>query len=173
MVIRQAIDVDLDAIRQIHLAAFGDDGPEVADLAGALIADQSAQPTLVLVAEFEKMLVGSVIFSTVRVFGLDLSSCFILAPLAVSPDFQKKGIGSDLVRSGLAILQQRKADLVFVLGDPEYYRRFGFHVNHNVRAPFDLPYPEAWMCKTLGLGVPEHLEGVLVCAESLNRPEHW
>ena len=49
-----------------------------------------------------------------------------LAPMAVLPDYQHQGIGSQLVTSGLEILRQRNCPYVVVLGHPEYYPRFGF-----------------------------------------------
>jgi len=51
-----------------------------------------------------------------------------LAPVGVSPPLQRKGIGGALIRDGLARLKDRAERLVFVLGDPAYYRRFGFTV---------------------------------------------
>ena len=173
MRIREARASDANGIRAVHLAAFGDEGPVVADLALALIADESAKPILVLVAEAEKRVVGSIIFSSVHIPGSECGPSYILAPLAVAPEAQRMGVGSQLIESGLVVLRERAAELVFVLGDPRYYGRFGFNTGHKVLAPYDLPYPEAWMCLSLGEAVPERANGQLVCAESLNRPEHW
>lgn len=170
---REAHASDLQGIRDVHLAAFGDEGPVVADLALALMADESARPILALVAESEKRVVGSMILSAVHIPGSASGPAYILAPLAVVPEMQGMGIGRRLIESGLAILRKRGAELVFVLGDPRYYGRFGFRTGHQVRAPYALPYPEAWMCLPLGKLAPEALVGELACAESLNRPEHW
>ena len=49
-----------------------------------------------------------------------------MAPMSVSPEFQKTGIGSRLVRDGLAACQQAGCDIVVVLGHVHYYPRFGF-----------------------------------------------
>jgi putative acetyltransferase len=49
-----------------------------------------------------------------------------LAPMAVLPEFQRKGIGSKLIRAGLAEMQKTEQPFVIVLGHPEYYPRFGF-----------------------------------------------
>lgn len=86
---------------------------------------------------------------------------------------QGMGVGRQLIETGLSVLRKRGAELFFVLGDPLYYVRFGFSTGHKVRAPYDLPYPEAWMCLPLGGVVSEEVAGKLSCAESLNRPEHW
>ena len=173
MRIREAQASDAQRIRGVHLAAFRDEGPVVADLALALITDESAKPILVLVAESEKGEVGSIVFSSVHIPGSESGPSYILAPLAVAPEMQRMGIGRQLIESGLTVLRERGAELVFVLGDPRYYGRFGFSTGHKVRAPYDLPYPEAWMCLPLGEVIPEKVKGQLVCADSLNRPEHW
>ncbi|MEZ5277711.1 MAG: N-acetyltransferase [Opitutaceae bacterium] len=171
--IREAQSSDAPDIRGVHLAAFGDEGPLVADLALELMADKSAEPMLVLVAESEKGVVGSIIFSSVRIPGAKSGPSYLLAPLAVAPEFQHMGVGKQLIESGLTALRERGGELIFVLGDPRYYSRFGFSAEHKVRAPYDLPYPDAWMCRPLGKLVPELIEGQLACAESLKRPEHW
>jgi putative acetyltransferase len=171
--IREAQASDAQGIRGVHLAAFRDEGHVVADLALAMLSDESARPILVLVAEAEKSVVGSIIFSSVRIPGSESGPSYILAPLAVAPKMQGMGVGRQLIESGLIVLRKRGAELVFVLGDPRYYGRFGFRTGHKVSAPYDLPYPEAWMCLPLGAVVPEEVAGQLACAESLNRPEHW
>lgn len=173
MRIREAQASDAKGIRGVHLAAFGDEGPVVSDLALTLIADESAKPILVLVAESENGVVGSIVFSSVHIPCLESGPLYILAPLAVAPEMQCMGVGSQLIESGLTALRERGAELAFVLGNPRYYGRFGFTTGHKVRAPYDLPYPDAWMCLPLGEIVPEKVEGQLACAEPLNRPEHW
>ena len=61
-----------------------------------------------------------------------------LAPLAVAADLRRRGVGALLVRSGLGMLADRGEALVFVLGDPAYYARFGFDVA--AAAAFMSPY---------------------------------
>lgn len=173
MEIREARVADALQIREVHLAAFADEGPVVADLALELMADESARPVLVLVAESGGVVVGSVIFSRVQIDGAQPGPACILAPLAVLPGMQQRGVGKGLVEAGLTALRQRGVQLVFVLGDPRYYSRFGFSAEHKVLAPHVLPFPQAWMCLSLGRVVPGSLAGRLVCAQSLSRPEHW
>jgi predicted N-acetyltransferase YhbS len=128
---------------------------------------------LTLVAEENDEVIGSIMFSTVHIQGAEEWSAFILAPLAVAEHRQSMGIGRQLVESGLGALREQGVDLVFVLGDPRYYRRYGFSSSHQVRAPYDLPYPEAWMAAALqGVDLASS-SGQLLCARSLNSPEHW
>jgi len=59
-----------------------------------------------------------------------------LAPVAVDPEFQRQGIGSQLIRESLATCPIGDV-AVFVLGDPRYYERFGFGKQTGARCPFD------------------------------------
>jgi putative acetyltransferase len=68
-----------------------------------------------------------------------------LAPVGVSPSLQRKGIGSALIRDGLARLKDRAERLVFVLGDPAYYGRFGFTVMEGFVSRYAGPYFQALM----------------------------
>jgi putative acetyltransferase len=100
-----------------------------------------------------------------------------LAPLGVLQASQLQGVGSLLVNRGLELLIEQGVDLVFVLGHPAYYPRFGFEPAG--RFGFEAPYPipeknaEAWMVKALKSGALELFAGTVACAAVLNRPEHW
>lgn len=81
--------------------------------------------TLSLVAELGGAVAGHVAFSPVAIDGAH-EAWFGLGPLAVLPSLQRRGIGSALVERGLAMLRERGAKGCAVLGDPNYYGRFGF-----------------------------------------------
>jgi putative acetyltransferase len=68
-----------------------------------------------------------------------------LAPVGVSPPLQRQGVGSALIRDGLARLKDRAERLVFVLGDPAYYGRFGFTVMEGFVSRYAGPYFQALM----------------------------
>lgn len=106
------------AIHELAALAFG--RPEEADLAISLIAGPAE--TLSIVAEREGKIVGHVLFS--RLDGPD--KCLALAPLAVDPEFREMYVGTELVRHGLERARQAGWKSVFVLGEPDYYCRFGF-----------------------------------------------
>jgi putative acetyltransferase len=91
------------------------------------------------VAERAGRVVGHILFSPVRIEGeAGAWPALGLGPLAVAPDAQRGGIGSVLVHAGLAICASRPERLVFVLGHPDYYPRFGFRLT----APLGLRYGE-------------------------------
>ncbi|MEM0936073.1 MAG: N-acetyltransferase [Pseudomonadota bacterium] len=98
----------------------------------------------------------------------------LLGPLAVSPDLQRRGHGSKLVADALARVATRPGKPpVFVLGDPAYYGRFGFHAAHNVAPPY--PLPEAWYgaWQALSLTGEPLLNGVLHVPEVWAKPAYW
>jgi putative acetyltransferase len=116
---------DHDQVRAINLAAF-EGGPE-ADLVDTLRS--SCPDHLSMVAEEGGRVVGHILFTPVMIENPDrVVEGMGLAPMAVSPDRQRSGIGSLLVRHGLEVLQKRPCPFVVVLGHPEYYPRFGFKI---------------------------------------------
>ncbi|MFF9163194.1 GNAT family N-acetyltransferase [Streptomyces longwoodensis] len=118
---------DRQAVRDLHLEAFGDHGLVVADLVDTLRDTLTPEDGLSLVAERDGQVVGHVMFTRSL---LDaprrLVDVQVLSPLAVTPELHRRGIGSALVRHGLEVLAERGVPLVFLEGDPGYYARFGF-----------------------------------------------
>lgn len=83
--------------------------------------------TCELVAEEDGGIVGHIAFSPVRIdLNAGDSHWWGLAPLAVAPAWQRRGVGAALVRAGLDTASRADATLVVVLGEPAYYGRFGF-----------------------------------------------
>jgi putative acetyltransferase len=134
--IRREQRSDHTRVGQILEAAFG--RADEADLVGTLRAQ--ARPQLSLVAERRGDVVGHVFFSPVRIEGpSDPPASAGLAPLAVAPEAQGRGVGSELVRAGLRECVSLGWHAVFLLGDPAYYARFGFVL----AAPLGLRYENA------------------------------
>ncbi len=80
-----------------------------------------------LVAEVDGEIVGHIAFSPVEIEGVAGEEIGVgLAPVAVAPDSQYQGIGSRLIREGLAACERAGYGFVVVLGGPAYYQRFGF-----------------------------------------------
>ena len=138
---------DHDAIRALHRAAFDPYGGE-AELVEALRADGAHVPELCFVALADDRLAGHVFFGRARLeSGHDVLA---LAPMAVSPGVQRRGVGSRLVRAALRRAGETQFAAVVVLGHPEYYPRFGFEpaADLGITAPWEVP-PEAWMVHRL------------------------
>jgi predicted N-acetyltransferase YhbS len=177
--IRRAVQSDFQGISDLAMSAFGiAEGPEIVQLIGDLSADVTAQPVLSLVAVINESVVGHVLFSAVRLEppGQNISAT-ILAPLAVRPDFQSQGIGGQLISEGLRQLSGSGVDLVFVLGHPGYYPRFGFSAAgiKGFQAPYPIPpkNAEAWMVLELRPGIIGITSGQVICADALADPRYW
>lgn len=150
--IRPETPADTAAIRAVLRGAFGRDAE--ADLVERLRT--AGDLVLALIAESEaKGVLGYVAFARLALQAGDLSDHAAgLAPLAVVPEHQRCGIGTALVRQGLAALKKRGERLVFVLGDPAHYTRFGFR--REIAASFHAPYAGPhFMALRLAGGGPE------------------
>jgi putative acetyltransferase len=175
MFIREAFDSDLDAVMSVERAAFGSD--EEAGLVAELLVDPSAMPVVSLLAFDGDNAVGHILFTKAGMVPDSPLSASLLAPLAVVPGEQKKGIGGELIEHGLKILSESGVDLVFVLGHPSYYPRFGFEPAG--RHGFDRPYllqektPDAWMVKALRQRIIGSYSGTVTVADTLDKPEYW
>ena len=122
MLIRAEKENDRDAVYAVNVSAF--ETPSEANLVDALL--EQAQPVVSLVAEDNGEVVGHIMFSPVSLSDYPDLKVMGLAPMAVAPEHQRKGIGSALVRAGLEQCEQLGYAAVVVLGHPEYYPRFGF-----------------------------------------------
>ena len=133
--VRTATPADADAIREVHLAAF----PTAAEADLVERLSESGDTLVSLVAADADRIIGHVLFSRMEAEADDRTlAAMALAPVAVLPDHQAQGIGAALVHAGLRVAESRGADIVFVLGQPDYYRRFGFDTA--TAAPFLSPY---------------------------------
>jgi len=119
VLIRDEKSVDRPAIHAVVTAAFG--RPDEADLVDRLREDGS------LVISLVSLDAGVVVTGHVLLSRMDAPFTALgLAPLSVLPAHQRSGIGSQLVRAALQRAKELRWEAVFVLGDPQYYGRFGF-----------------------------------------------
>jgi len=122
-------------------------------------------PELSFVAEKNKQVIGHIVFSLVDVRNDKgaVSQILSLAPMAVSPDFQKQGVGFLLVKQGLKKCRESGFKAVVVVGHPEYYPRFGFTSARakGLTLPFDAP-DEAFLVAELLPGALEDISGAIV-----------
>lgn len=150
MNIRAESTDDYAAVRQVNEQAFG--RPDEAALVDAL--RKRVEPNISLVAETEGRIVGHIFFSTVRVESeAGAFAALGLAPMAVLPEFQNRGVGSELVRRGLEECRRLGHEIVVVLGHPEYYPRFGFVPAKQKNLSCEYPVPdEVFMALELSEG---------------------
>lgn len=148
MNIRCEIRSDDEAIAEVNRLAFS--GETEVKIIEAIRESEFYIPELALIAEINNLVVGHIILSYIHLIGDDTLQVLALAPLAVHPQFQKQGIGSELVKEALAKAENKQEALVIVLGHPNFYRRFGFEpsVNYGIASPFPVPQ-EVFMVKPL------------------------
>jgi putative acetyltransferase len=176
MKIRETTDSDFNDVFLVEKDAFRYD--KEANLVKDLLSDSSAKPLYSFLAFNNDRAVGHILFTLARLEGVQNgSSISLLAPLAVIPDFQKQGVGGELIKHGLQHLTNSGVDLVFVLGHPGYYPRYGFKPAgvEGFEAPYPIPeeHANAWMVQELRPGVIGRVSGKVKCANMLNKPEHW
>jgi putative acetyltransferase len=125
MDIRSERAADAVAVSELHTAAFGHDGL-VSRLVDTLRATPAALAPLSFVGCVSGEVAGHVLLSTSRLDApARLVDVYVLSPLGVLPRFQRRGIGTALIRHALAEAAA-SAPLVFLEGDPAYYGRRGF-----------------------------------------------
>jgi putative acetyltransferase len=175
--IKKTTQADFNDIMEVEEEAFG--YSKEAELTADLLNDETAYPILSLLAWHNDEAIGHILFTRVYIDEMtDQPLQYILAPLAVKPDFQKQGIGGLLIKEGLKRLKEMGSEMVFVLGHIEYYPKYGF-VPDAGKLGFAAPYPipvevaDAWMVQTLNSNENSKKSGKIICANELNKPEHW
>lgn len=150
--IRAETSDDVDTIRELTDLAFRDmpyaSGTE-AEIVDRLRA--AAALSLSLVATIGDEIVGQVTFSPAAASD-GTQPWFTLGPVSVTPAYQRQGIGSTLIEQGLAMLRERGALGCILVGNPDYYRRFGFEVSPENSPQED--YAEFFMITTFSDTVP-------------------
>ncbi len=126
MIIRKETTADIQAITEVTLAAFKtlaiSNHTEQFIIHALRAADAL---TVSLVAEIDGQVVGHIAFSPITISD-GTTSWYGLGPISVLPKYHKKGIGTALINKGLAELKQRSGQGCALVGDPNYYKRFGF-----------------------------------------------
>jgi len=176
MHIRTATSLDRDHILETHLSAFPENEKVVVSKLAVHLLDEKTSPqTISLVAEINKSVIAHIAFSPVIINSNKELKGYILAPLAVKPDHQKQQIGSRLIKSGIEILFKNGVNIVFVYGDPKYYRRFGFRTDiaENFIPQYKLQYPFGWQAVILNQFSIDNSPRKIICVASLNNQKLW
>jgi putative acetyltransferase len=141
VIIRQEIQTDFSDVFELNSKAFAQDNE--ARLVELLRTSNAFIPELSLVAVSENKIVGHILFTRIEIVDANKNghSSLALAPMAVSPEFQKQGIGGQLIRHGLLQATELGHKSVIVVGHEDYYPKFGFLPAHRwgIKAPFDVP----------------------------------
>jgi len=126
MIIRNEAHSDIAAINEVTIAAFRNhpiSGQTEQYIVGALRKADAL--TLSLVAEVNGKVAGHIAFSPVTISD-GIPDWHGIGPVSVLPELQRQGIGKALMREGLSLLKARGSRGCALVGDPDYYKRFGF-----------------------------------------------
>ena len=175
MNIRETTPADIKDILYIEREAFQRDS-EV-NITRDMLSDPSAEPRVSLLAFVENQPVGHILFTRGYIEGNPRIEVSFLAPLAVIPNFQKQGIGGALIKECIKRLTKMDIDLVFVIGHPEYYPRFGFTPASKLGFQPTYPLPaevaDSWMVLALRPNIVGVISGKVICCDVMNKPEVW
>lgn len=163
--IRQEYDGDFEAIREVNEEAFNQ--PDEADLMDAL--RESDHIVVSLVAEKNREVVGHICLSEASIDEYDLKVAG-LAPMAVLPEYQNRGIGTLLVEEGLDECLSRGYAAVIVLGHVAFYSRFGFKPasEFGIRSEWEEIQEDAFMVLELHAGALDGVEGIARYADEFS-----
>lgn len=150
--IREETPADLRRIEAVTVSAFLD-APHTSHTEQHIInaLRDAGKLELSLVAEMDGTVVGHVAISPV-VISDGSAGWFGLGPISVIPECQRRGVGTQLMREALRTLQEKGASGCVVLGEPEYYGRFGFQARPNLVLP-GVP-PEYFQALSFGSSTP-------------------
>ncbi len=150
--------LDYQKIAEVNNLAFGQENE--AQLIEEIRRSNRYIPELSLVA-VDNNIVGHIVFSYIDLITEEsagkMLSVLSLAPIAVLPQFQKRGIGTALIQAGLEKADEMQEKMVLVLGYPSFYNRFGFvsSVIYEIEFPFEVP-ADFFMVKPLKNYQPEY-----------------
>ncbi len=162
MIIRPEKKEDYKAIRKVNELAFA--GRAEADLIDDLRKTDSFIPELSLVAIQNHEVIGHILFSPIFIKSKKLiTPALALAPMAVHPEFQNKGIGTKLALRGLEDCRQLGHSIVVVIGHADYYPRLGFLPARERGLDVSFPVPnEAFMVLELVPGALKTAQGEVI-----------
>ncbi|HRN94665.1 MAG TPA: N-acetyltransferase [Chitinophagales bacterium] len=138
--IQQETAQDFNAVFELNKLAFGQENePKLVEL---LRKSSAFIPELSLVAWFQNQIVGHILFTKIKIVNNENDTeSLALAPMAVLPEFRQKGIGGQLVNSGIEEAKELGYKSIIVLGHEHYYPKFGFEPAEkwNIKSPYDVP----------------------------------
>ncbi|MBD1570314.1 GNAT family N-acetyltransferase [Aliivibrio sp. S10_S31] len=153
------------------------EGVDEGTLIGALIKDLFAttdpDDMFIFVAKDNDKIVGSIFFTRLT-FEID-TTAFLLCPVVIDAEYQKKGVGQALINHAIEVLKQEGVELVFTYGEPKFYERVGFEVisEEQFKSPIPLSYLYSWLAQSLNDEALTYIPGRSKCVAALNNLRLW
>lgn len=150
-----------------------EEGKIIGNLASKLSSNTNNKEIIAVGAYKNESIIGAIFFTRLR-FNEPIS-VYMLAPVAVSTEHQRMGVGQALINYGLKELKSRSVSVVITYGDPSFYSKVGFqHLSEQViQAPSPLSMPEGWLGQSLkDISIPTINERP-TCVKEFNDPALW
>lgn len=153
------------------------EGEQEGALIGNLVAELSSRidnrDIICLGAHENKPVIGAIFFTRLH-FSQDIQ-IYMLAPVAVSPEHQGKGIGQALINYGLDELRNRGVKVAITYGDPSFYSRVGFKPLSEdvIQAPLELSMPIGWLGQSLTDDPVPTISERPRCVKAFDNPAYW
>nr|WP_275665543.1 N-acetyltransferase [Vibrio sp. Isolate33] len=183
MKFRQHDSSEIETITQLFTQTFTDsegenEGKTVGKLANDLLTTTAPTELLCFVAEDDSIESGSTIVGAIIFTPLSFDDgikAYLLSPVAVITQVQKRGIGQKLINFGLENLKEQGIELAVTYGDPSYYSKVGFApiTVEQIPAPFELSYPHGWIAQSLTGSEIKVTSEQSSCVEALAHAKYW
>jgi len=166
--IRKETPEDFDRVIELTEKAF--ETLEISDHNEGKLVDKLRKaptfiPELSLVAELDGQLVGHILFTPLQIKNeQDSFTSLVLGPVSVLPEFQKQGIGGQLIRAGHQKALELGFQSVILIGHPEYYPRFGYKTasGWGIKTHYELPSDDVFMAVELTEGALDKVSGIVI-----------
>lgn len=176
MQVRVANKIDINSINKLYIDAFSkDEGLLLGKLVADLIANSSVPNTLSYVVEDNAKIIAHISFSPIFIESNLHIKAYILAPLAVKPNYKRQGIGSKLIVHGKQELIKLGVNVILVYGDPNYYNNYGFTAKSGEYfiPPFPIKQKFGWQAMILDDFILTKNSYKFSCVTALNDPKYW
>lgn len=167
-----------EEIRLLFIKTFTDsenksEGEIIGELVSNYMTNTTPNDIYCFTATDNGQIIGSIFFSKLT-FASGVRA-YILSPVAILTEFQRKGSGQELINFGLETLKQDGIEIALTYGDPNYYSKVGFKqiTEELIKAPLKLSYPEGWLAQSLSGDTIEAIADKPNCVEALNKQELW
>ncbi|QDU11835.1 GNAT family N-acetyltransferase [Gimesia aquarii] len=163
-----------DLFRSVFTASEGEkEGKLIGNLASELSSNIDNQEIICLGTYENEILIAVIFFTRLR-FNESIR-VYMLAPVAVSIDHQRKGVGQALINYGLNELKNRAVNVAVTYGDPAFYSKVGFEaLSENViQAPLELSIPVGWQGQSLSEEPIPVIKERPICVSEFNDPVYW
>ncbi|MDY0135672.1 MAG: N-acetyltransferase [Thiomicrospira sp.] len=165
----------VDLFHQTFSASEGEqEGALIADLAKQLCQTTRPADLQIYVAIEDLQIIGCIMLTRLT-YPQSEKIVFMLAPVAVHPNVQRRGIGQALIEFAKTEMKQQGVDVMVTYGDIGFYAKVGFAPVAEVVLPSPMPlsYPQGWLAQSLKRHEIQPIAGPAECVEAFSNPAYW